>query len=107
MQRKKQIKGRDANGIETVLRNECGFKIRKFKVGVAIPDGEFDMVLDPNDPSGLETGEIDEVDTIINYGKKLGFIVGAGAAFRACWWPERSRGPVRGPADALPDGSCR
>lgn len=87
----KVIKGEDKYGHEVTLANEHAFDIDKLKGPASLRQGEFRMVCsddykmsdaDKDMPDiQLPAGTIDEFKTVINYGKRMGFVTGGGQSW--------------------------
>lgn len=88
----KVIMGEDKFGNETVLCNEHAFDVDKLKGGSSLRQGEFRMVCsddyrmsdaDKDMPDlNLPAGTIDDFKTVINYGKRMGFVHGGGQSWK-------------------------
>lgn len=61
--------------------NEQGFKIEKRKHGASINEGSFELNLNPSDDE-VSPGRPRNVDTIVAFAKKMGFITGGGGNFK-------------------------
>jgi protein RecA len=76
----KQVDSKDNFGNDTADHNQQGFQVEKRKHGSSINDGAFDLVLNPKHPH-VRQGCVDNVDTLVTFAKKFGFIGGGGGAF--------------------------
>lgn len=74
----KEIMGKDAYGNETVEKNTHSFLIKKNKIGTSLRTGEFDMIRNPSHPYG--EGFIDDADTVVTFGRRMGLIEGEGGS---------------------------
>lgn len=73
--------GKDRHDNEVVEYNGHTFKITKSKHGSSIKNGEFRMVINPDNKEGLPQGTINDTDTLCAYAKKMGFITGGGSSW--------------------------
>lgn len=80
----KQVMAKDEFDLDVPDYNEQTFEMRKTKHGSSLKDGAFQLVLNPNHPT-LGIGEYDNVHTLFDFGKRMGFVKGSG--------PEGSKAP--------------
>lgn len=78
----KENKGKDALGIDTVVENEHPFTITKNKLCNGPRTGEFRMVREFEESTGLQAGAIDNAPTILAYAKKFGLYSGGGSSWK-------------------------
>lgn len=75
----KEKDGNDSNGVQTILSNEHAFTITKNKMNAGPRAGEFVLVRDYNEATGLYPGEVDDAATVLAFAKKFGAYTGGGA----------------------------
>ena len=78
----KENKGKDVIGIDTVESNTHPFTILKNKMNSGPRAGEFKLVRTYDETTGLNTGDIDNVPTILLYAKKFGKYSGGAASWK-------------------------
>lgn len=91
--------GKNAQGIEVVSFNEHAFKIEKNKLNGGSRVGEFRMVREFDEETGLGEGAIDDAGTMLTFAKKYGAYDGGGSSWVLHFWDEEHR--YRGAADAV------
>ncbi len=74
--------GRDKFGHEVVEFNRHTFKISKAKHGSSIRNGEFCMMINPDNAKGIPQGSYDDAGTVIVYAKRMGLVSGGGASWK-------------------------
>jgi recombination protein RecA len=79
---KKEIEGKDANGVDIIDFNEHAFKFEKTKHGSSIKEGEFQFYLNPDNEKGLPAGSYDNVAGVMPFAKKYKFVTGGGKSWR-------------------------
>ncbi len=84
----KEVMGKDDFGNETVEKNTHSFVIKKNKIGTSIRSGEFEMIRNPDHPYG--EGFIDDADTVVTFGRRMGLIKGEGGAAKTIFGLEES-----------------
>ncbi len=91
--------GKNAQGIEVVSFNEHAFKIEKNKLNGGSRVGEFRMVREFDEETGLGEGAIDDAGTMLTFAKKYGAYDGGGSSWVLHFWDEEHK--YRGAADAV------
>ena len=79
-QKKKYIKS-DETGLEIPDYNETRFKLAKEK-GSTIPEGEFQINLNPENLNGVLPGQTDDYAVVVAYSRRWGYITGGGKSWR-------------------------
>ena len=79
---KKEIVGKDKNGIDITDYNEQAFKLEKTKHGSSIKEGEYQFYLNSDNEKGLDEGSYDNVAAVMPIAKKYGFVTGGGQAWK-------------------------
>lgn len=74
----KENKGRNTQGIETMTHNEHSFTITKNKLNGGPRTGEFVLVREYDEDTGLGPGDIDDAATVLAFAKKFGVYHGGG-----------------------------
>jgi len=75
----REIKGNDTNAMETITHNEHSYTITKNKMNNGPRTGEFTIIRDPDEKTGMGVGDVDDARTVFSVAKKFGFVGGAGA----------------------------
>lgn len=73
-----EVLGKDAYDNEVVQLNDHTFKITKAKHGASIRNGQFQMIVNPDNVLGLAQGDFDDYRTVCTFAKKFGLLTGAG-----------------------------
>ena len=74
----KENKGSDSNDMQTVTYNEHTYTITKNKMNNGPRTGEFVLVREYNEATGMMEGDVDDAKTVFSVAKKFGFVGGAG-----------------------------
>lgn len=72
---------KDEQGFETLDFNEHAFQIDKNKMNAGIRKGEFQLMRRASDEMPLLEGDIDDANTMLAYGKKMGIYTGGGQSW--------------------------
>lgn len=78
----KENKNNDSRGIEAVTTNEHSFIIKKNKLNNGPRSGEFVLIRQDDEKTGLREGQVDDGITLLAYAKKMGFYTGGGASWK-------------------------
>jgi recombination protein RecA len=74
----KEKSGSTAEGIDTMLANEHAFTVTKNKLNNGPRTGEFVLVREPDEESGLLPGDVDDASTVLAFAKKFNLYTGSG-----------------------------
>lgn len=74
----KEVSGKDAHGFDALSHNEHAFQIDKNKMNAGMRDGEFRVLRQADESTGLTEGSVDNVPTMLAFAKRLGWWGGAG-----------------------------
>lgn len=77
----KETLKKDDEGFEMLDVNEHAFTVDKNKYNAGIRKGEFQLQRVDNDDLGLTEGDIDDVATMLAFGKRMGIYTGAGRSW--------------------------
>jgi len=78
----KENKGRSTEGIEMLTDNEHSFTITKNKLNNGPRTGEFVLVREDDEETGLTVGDIDDAYTLLQFAKKFKVYGGGGTKWR-------------------------
>ncbi len=78
----KEEMGSDKHGLEVVEYNHHGFKLTKTKHGASIKQGEFKMMINPDNEVGLDSGEWHNAAYVVSFAKKMGLVSGGGGKYK-------------------------
>lgn len=95
----KENAGKNASGIDVVAFNEHTFKIEKNKLNGGTRVGEFRMVREYDESTGLGEAQIDDASTMLAFAKKYGAYSGGGSSWTLTFWDEEHQ--FRGMAHAV------
>lgn len=74
----KENKGRSSVGIETLTHNDHSYTITKNKLNNGPRTGEFILLREDDEESGLLAGMVDDSITVLSFAKKFGLYTGGG-----------------------------
>jgi len=80
--KKKTHLGKDRYGNECAVMDECSFKLEKVKHGQSLRSGEYQLYLTDDNEDGMREAQVDNVPTVVVFGKKMGFITGGGQSWK-------------------------
>lgn len=80
--RNKENKGKDTNEIESVAYNDHSWTLSKNKICNGPRNGEFMLVRQPNEDTGMQEGQVDDASTVLVYAKKMGLYAGGGSSWK-------------------------
>lgn len=102
----REIEGKNAQGIQCITHNEQSFKIEKNKCNGGTRTGEFILVREYDEKTGLDAGMVDDAGTMLALAKKYGAYEGAGSSWNLHFWDEdrNFRGADAAIADIYSDG---
>ena len=95
----KETAGKNAQGVDVMTFNEHAFKIEKNKCNGGTRTGEFRLVREYDDDTGLGEGAVDDAGTMLAYAKKYDAYTGAGSAWTLSFWGEERK--FRGAGEAI------
>lgn len=95
----KESAGKNDSGIDVMAFNEHTFKIEKNKCNGGTRVGEFRLIRQYDEETGLDEGAIDDAGTMLAFAKKFGAYEGAGSAWTLHFWDEEHK--FRGLGDAV------
>lgn len=78
----KETMGKDRFDHGVSEHNDHSFKLAKTKHGSSIKEGEFRMIMNPDNKQGLPVGFFDDGATLATYAKSMGFITGGGSSWK-------------------------
>lgn len=99
--RNKETAGKSAQGIDVMSFNEHTFKIEKNKCNGGTRVGEFRLVREYDEDTGLGECAIDDAGTMLAFAKKFGAYAGAGSAWTLSFWDVENK--YRGAGEAIAD----
>lgn len=80
MKNAKPQQGKSENDVAIFEHNEHAFEIKKCKTGNSLPSGQFTMIRSPQHVLGVSG--IDDGDTVVAYGKKMGMVTSGGGNWK-------------------------
>ena len=76
-----EVKGKSADDIDSIAYNDHSFTITKNKLNVGPRVGEFKLLRQPDEETGLKAGDVDDAKTLLAYAKKFGAYTGGGSSY--------------------------